>query len=167
MGRQARNNAKADVAKGGGGGGGGGVVGGRNHGREAWKCMPCSNSVPFPEGKWNPAQKLQCLICSKPPNKSCILWGDGMGKNGGKWAPGNGHRGTPNTVPGSPPPSVRTAAGQQGQDLAKAKRLEQEVQQLRAEKKNAWGGAAAGSGGPAGPVGDPPPEKPGGKAAEK
>ena len=60
----------------------------RNHGRQSWKCPHCSKEDRFAqatdEGKWNNAQKLQCTICLKTPNGRCILWGDGLGKNGGK-----------------------------------------------------------------------------------
>ena len=91
----------------------------RNHGRRAWKCKgKCCKLAKFNDasdgGKWNNATKLECVECGYKPNPSCILWGDGLGVNGGKWKKDNGF---PPSSPSQPTqPSKRTPAVQAAND---------------------------------------------------
>ena len=112
---------------------------GRTHGPRAWKCTTCSNQPQFArapdKGRWNNAQKEICGGCSGKPNRRCILWGEGCGKNGGKWLPyvdgvlqsaGQGDK--------AQSPSKRTDA--QLQRNADKQRAEQaELKKLRNENK--------------------------------
>ena len=77
----------------------------RNHGRRAWKCKgKCCKLAKFNDaadgGKWNNATKMECVECGFKPNTSCILWGDGLGVNGGN---GRKKMGSPRPARPSPP----------------------------------------------------------------
>ena len=90
----------------------------RNHGRRAWKCKgKCCKLAKFNDasdgGKWNNATKMECVECGFKPNTSCILWGDGLGVNGGKWKKENG---IPPASPSQPTPSKRPPAQQAAND---------------------------------------------------
>ena len=121
----------------------------RNHGRQSWKCMRCSKEVRFAsasdKGKWNNPHKMECTVCNRPPSTRCVLWGDGHGKNGGKWAPGNG--GTGGGAPATPLlPSARTAAMQKKHEdkaKAEAKQLRDKVKTLEAEVAKQAGAKAS------------------------
>ena len=87
----------------------------RDHGRREWKCKgECCKNPKFlnapDKGKWNRASKLECQVCGFLPNKTCPLWGDGLGVNGGKWKVDN------HIAPDTQLPSKQTAAGKTASD---------------------------------------------------
>ena len=90
----------------------------RGYGRRCWRCNgECSKNPKFTQasdrGKWNNAFEPQCTECGYKPNPSCMLWGDGLGVNGGKWKKDN------HIAPSSssqPTPSKRTLAQQAAND---------------------------------------------------
>lgn len=87
----------------------------RDHGRREWKCKgECCKNPKFlnasDKGKWNRASKLECQECAFLPNKTCPLWGDGLGVNGGKWKVDN------HIAPDTQLPSKQTAVGKAATD---------------------------------------------------
>ena len=74
-------------------------------------------------GKYKNAQKVECSICGKAPNKSYNLWGTD-GTDGGKWKPWESGK----------PPSVRTLAAA-GQESITLEKLRNEKEQERARSR--------------------------------
>ena len=88
--------------------------------------------VPRRQVERSPADRVFHL--QESTHRSLHLVGGRDGQERGEVGPGNGQRHLQNTVPGSPPPSVRTVAGERAVAVGTQK-LHDRIKQLEAEKK--------------------------------